>query len=67
MIEVWAIHDYGIDEYGPCRRVVHMELTEREVVVLLNHYRTPDTVPRITYYLSEAEARAMAKQVEVKP
>ena len=67
MIEVWAIHDYGIDEYGPCRRVVHLELSAREVVVLLNLYSLPGSVPRITYYLTEAEARNMASQPEVKP
>ena len=36
------------------------------VVVLLNLYSSR-LVPRITYYLTEAEARNMASQPEVKP
>ena len=57
-MKVWVLHDYGVDEYGPCRRVSWLELTEREVVIMLNHYRNPDDVPRITYFLNEQDARS---------
>lgn len=61
-LTVWMLSDYGPDGSRWIRR---LDLNQEEVFRLLNSYRQPTDIPKVTYFASEHDARAALSRLEV--
>jgi len=60
-LTVWVLMDYGPDRSRWIRR---LDLNQEEVFQLLNSYKQPTDIPKVTYFASEDDARAALSRLK---
>jgi len=62
-VKVWILYDYGV---GHSRRISYRELSHKEIVTMINEYRSPSDNPTIRFFLHEEDAKHALAMLEVE-